>query len=300
MVETFKKRDLKISVVIPCYNEEDSIETTIKEISEVFNFAGIIYEILVINDGSTDNTLKILKKIENNYDNVRVFCHDFNFGYGASLKTGIKNSRFDIIGITDSDGTYPHKEFQEFIKYIEDYDMVVGIRTGKKSKIPLLRKPAKWFLNHFASFIVRRKIRDVNSGMRLFKKELALKYWRLFPDGFSFTTTLTLSSIMGKHRIKEIEIDYFKRKGKSKIKPLSDTYNFFLIILRMAMMFNPLRIFVPLFIFFMFLTLVSIGRDIYNLNLSDTTVILFIFSFLTLMIGLIADMLIRLWGFFDK
>ena len=185
MAETFKKSDLKISVIIPCYNEEDSIETTVKEVTEVFNFTGIIYEILVINDGSTDNTLNILKKIENDYDNIRVFSHDFNFGYGASLKTGIKNSRFDIIGITDADGTYPNKEFHEFIKYIEDYDMVVGIRTGKNSKIPLLRKPAKWFLNRFASFIVRRKIKDVNSGMRLFKKELALKYWQLFPDGFS-------------------------------------------------------------------------------------------------------------------
>jgi glycosyltransferase involved in cell wall biosynthesis len=212
-------------------------------------------------------------------------------GYGACLKTGIKKSKYDWIGICDADGTYPVEKFPDFIKHIKDNDMIIGVRRGKVRSIPLTRRPAKWLLNRFSSYVVRRKILDVNSGMRLFKKEAALKYWNLLPDGFSFTTTITLSMIMDNCRIKNINIEYLKRKGKSKINPLKDTYDFFLLILKIAMMYNPLRVFMPAFFTVLFMTLVSIGRDIYILNLTDTTVMLFIFSIIILMIGLLADLI---------
>ncbi len=286
-----------ISIVIPCFNEEKSIENTIKELIKTFDKSGFYYEIIIVNDSSTDNTLKILKKIKNT--KISIISNEYNSGYGYSLKVGIKNSKYDYIAITDADDTYPIQDFKNFFEYINDFDMIIGIRTKKGSKIPLFRRPAKWFLNKFSSFIAKRKIRDVNSGMRIFKKELALKYWKLFPDGFSFTTTITLSSIIGKRRIKEIEIKYNKRRGKSKIHPIKDTYNFIMLILRIAMLFNPLRIFVPVFMLFSFFTSISVIRDIYNMNLSDTTVILFIFSILMLMMGLIADLIIKTLDIFD-
>jgi len=149
----------------------------------------------------------------------------------------------------------------------------------------------KWFLNKFSSFVVKRKIVDVNSGMRLFKKEAALKYWNLLPDGFSFTTTITLSMVMDNYRIKNLNIEYLKRKGKSKINPFKDTYDFFLLILKIAMLYNPLRVFMPAFFTVLFMTILSLGRDIYILNLTDTTVMLFIFSMIILMIGLLADLI---------
>ena len=286
-----------ISIVIPCFNEEKSIENTIKQLIKTFDESGFSYEIIIVNDSSTDNTLEILNKIKSN--KISIISNEYNSGYGYSLKVGIKKSKYDYIAITDADDTYPIQDFKNFFEYINNFDMIIGIRTKKGSKIPLLRRPAKWFLNKFSSFIAKRKIRDVNSGMRIFKKELALKYWKLFPDGFSFTTTITLSSIIGKHRIKEIEIKYNKRRGKSKIHPIKDTYNFIMLILRIAMLFNPLRIFVPVFMLFSFFTSISIARDIYNLNLSDTTVILFIFSILMLMMGLIADLIIKTLDIFD-
>jgi len=277
-----------ITMIIPCYNEAGSIAGTVEKLAQVLRAAGHDFEIIVVDDGSTDDSGDQVARLAR--PDVRVVRSDFNLGYGASLKIGIENSRYDWIGITDADGTYPVERFPDFFPFIDEYDMVVGTRTGKVRAIPLSRRPAKWFLNKFSSYLVNRKIIDVNSGMRLFKKQVAQKYWKLFPDGFSFTTTLTLSLVMGRHRIKEVSIDYLKRKGRSKIHPLKDTYQFMLLILRITMLFNPLRIFMPAFFFTSLLTLVSLVRDIYLVNLTDTSVMLIIFSVIILLIGLLADL----------
>lgn len=278
-----------ISMIIPCFNEAGSIAGTVEKLVQVMRAARHDFEIIAVDDGSTDDSGDEVGRLA--LPEVRVVRSDFNLGYGASLKIGIENSRYDWIGITDADGTYPVGRFPDFLPFMEEYDMVVGTRTGKMRAIPLSRRPAKWFLNKFSSYLVDRKIIDVNSGMRLFKKEAAQKYWKLFPDGFSFTTTLTLSLVMGRHRIKEVSIDYLKRKGRSKIHPFKDTYQFLLLILRITMLFNPLRIFMPAFFFTAFLTVLSLVRDIYLVNLTDTSVMLIIFSIIILLIGLLADLI---------
>lgn len=278
-----------ISVIVPCYNEAANIVPTINTLVTVFTPHFKDFEIVVVNDASTDDSKEELKKIR--APQVHVLHNSHNLGYGASLKMGIQQSRFEWIAITDADGTYPLEAFPEFFPFMKEYDMVVGVRTGKKRSIPLLRRPAKWFLNRFSSYLVKRKIIDVNSGMRLFKKEIAQKYWNLFPSGFSFTTTLTLAAIMGHHKIKETSINYLKRRGKSKIHPIRDTYNFFLLILRITMLFNPLRVFGPAFCFTIFVALLSLARDIYHLNLSETSVTFFVFSAIILMVGLLADLI---------
>ncbi len=277
-----------LSVIIPVYNEEKNILSTLQRVH--FSLKNVVnnFEIIIVNDGSKDKTQSLLDK---KYSDFVLIEHKSNRGYGASLKTGIKKSKYDIIAIIDADGTYPIESFPELLKHISDYDMVVGTRTTKKRHIPYLRRPAKWMLNKFASFIVKENIKDVNSGMRIFKKKKCEKYWNLYPEGFSFTTTITMSFIMDNLTIKNIPIDYFKRSGKSKIHPIKDTYNFLLLILRISMLFNPLRIFMPVFFLTTLLTIISIVRDIYLLNLTDTTVILFIFSILVLMIGLLADLI---------
>lgn len=280
---------LGISILIPCYNEAVSVEETVKKTIRSLLNIGINFEVHVINDASSDDTSEILGKMDKK--ELIVTSNPFRMGYGACLKIGIKKSKFDWIGICDADGTYPVEMFPEFLEHIKDNDMIIGIRKGKTRAIPWTRLPAKWFLNKFSSFVVKRKILDVNSGMRVFKKEAALKYWNLLPDGFSFTTTITLSMVMDHYRIKNLNIEYLKRKGKSKINPFKDTYDFFILILKIAMLYNPLRVFMPAFFTVMFMTIFSLGRDIYNLNLTDTTVMLFIFSMIILMIGLLADLI---------
>ncbi len=286
-----KEISVSVSVIVPVYNEELNILSTIDRLQKALAVSDLnAFEIIVVNDGSNDQTAQKLKSIESD---IRLIHHDHNRGYGASLKSGIRKSRFDYIAIVDSDGTYPIESFPDLFRFLPEYDMVIGTRTTKKRKIPLIRRPAKWVLNRFASYIVKERIDDVNSGMRVFNRKLAEKYWQIYPDGFSFTTTITLSFIMDHLRIKNIPIDYFKRSGSSKIHPIRDTYNFMLLILRISMLFNPLRIFMPVFFTSLLLTLISIGRDLYILDMTDTTVILFIFSMLTLMIGLLADLINR-------
>jgi glycosyltransferase involved in cell wall biosynthesis len=277
------------SLIIPCHNEGASIRDTVVAAMKTLEQACGSFEIIVVDDGSTDDSPQILQQLKNTH--VQVITHPSNLGYGACLKSGIAGSRHPWIGICDGDGTYPVDRFPELFEFAGDHDMVVGERTGKIRAIPLMRRPAKWFLNKYASFLVNRRIRDVNSGMRIFKRESVLKYWSIFPDGFSFTTTQTLAMIMGNHPIKYHPVDYRKRRGRSKIRPLRDTYNFIMLIMRTAMLFNPLRVLMPLFFFIFFLSLLSVVRDIYLVNLTDTTVILFIFSIIILMIGLLADLI---------
>ena len=278
-----------ISLIIPCHNEGAAIIDAVTTARETLSANCPSFEIIVIDDGSTDDSPRQLEQLDD--PQIHVITHRINMGYGACLKTGITKSRYPWIGICDGDGTYPVDRFPDLFQYSEDHDMVVGERTGKIRAIPLLRRPAKWLLNRYASFLVNRKIRDVNSGMRIFKKETVLKYWQIFPDGFSFTTTQTLAMILGNHPIKYVPVDYRKRKGRSKIRPIKDTYNFILLIMRTTMLFNPLRVFMPLFFLTFFLFLVSLGRALSMVKQTDTTGILFIFSIIILMIGLLADLI---------
>src|SRR3989344_9081642 len=136
-----------VSIVIPAYNEQDSIVKTIQEVKEILSKSKNKYEIIIVNDGSKDNTSDILRSIKN----IIVINHPYNKGYGASIKTGIKNSKYDWILITDSDGTYPGDAIPSLLKYLPEYDMVVGARTGNEVNIPLFRKPAKFIIGKVAN-----------------------------------------------------------------------------------------------------------------------------------------------------
>ena len=147
--------------------------------------------------------------------------------------------------ITDADGTYPVEEIPSLLKWTDRYDMVVGARTGEIVKIPFLRRPAKWFLRKLASYLAKTKIPDLNSGLRVFKKDIALKYWKLFPDGFSFTSTITMACLTNNYDVKYIPINYYKREGKSTIHPIRDFIGFNNLLLRLVIHFSPLRVFIP-------------------------------------------------------
>lgn len=231
-----------ITVIIPAYNEETSIKKVLNEIKE--NIDNDLYEIIVVDDGSNDKTAEIVSS----FDSVKLIQHSINKGYGAALKTGIQNANNDIICITDADGTYPNEKLSIFVQQLieQDLDMVVGARIGKNVKIPFVRKPAKWAIGKLANWVTDQSIPDINSGLRVFKKSSFLPFENIVPNGFSFTTTITLGMLSGGYKVHFIPIDYFHRSGKSKIKPIRDTLNFIKLILRIGLYFAPLKIFMPM------------------------------------------------------
>ncbi len=281
------------SLILPIYNEELIVENAINEILKIKTDYKNCFEIIIVNDGSTDTTPSILEKFKN-IENINLIKHEKNYGYGKALKTGIVNSKSDIIFITDIDGTYPNNEILVFYKkFLEKKcDMLVGERDAKSANIPLLRKPPKLVINKLANYLVNYDIPDLNSGYRIFKKSLYEKHKNLLPDGFSFTTTITLAFISDFQKVEYQRINYKKRIGKSKIHPIKDTVNFIVLILRVIIYFNPLRIFMPLsLITFMIGLILIFFRIIIGGQFLVTSIIFMFFATNFLFLGLIADLI---------
>jgi len=279
------------SIVIPTHNEEKAIGAVLDELIEVLE--GQAYEIIVVDDGSTDNTAKIAQEKEaGKY--VKLIQHPYNKGYGAALKAGIKNATNDLILIIDGDGSYPVKAIPELLKEADEYDMVVGARIGKEVKIQLYRRPAKWFLSKLANYLAETKIPDLNSGMRIFRKKDVEKFLNILPSKFSFTTTMTLAYHNTELSVKYVPINYYKRAGKSKIKPFSDGFNFIMLIVRTITYFNPLKIFLPIsIVLFVFGFVVLLYQVILYRNVMDLPVMLILAAFQIGFLGLLADLIAR-------
>ena len=289
---TLPKEPYGFSVVIPAYNEEGAILETISQLNATLK-TEMPHEIVVVNDGSTDRTGEILS--QNPFPNVNIVHHGHNKGYGASLKTGIRRSKYPVVVITDADGTYPNHRILELIGELQSNGMVVGARVGKNVRIPLIRRPAKWCINQLANYLSGVKIPDLNSGLRIFDKETLLKYIHILPNGFSFTTTISLAMLTCGEEVKYVPIEYAARVGKSKIKPIRDTLNFIQLIIRTVLLFDPLRVFLPLFFL---LLLSSAGVFFYSWfymsKILDTTVTILAMSAIQMLaIGMIADMINR-------
>ena len=251
-------------------------------------------EILVVDDGSTDGTAATLVRIAPRYPGLRVIRHDQNRGYGAALKTGFTSARNEVVVITDADGTYPENRIGELLARIDaGAEMAVGARTGPEVEVPLLRRPAKAILRMLASYLAGVRIPDLNSGLRAIRRDLVRMYRPILSDGFSFTTTITLAALTNGHRVDWVSIDYKKRQGVSKIRPIRDTLGFFGLIVRTVLYFNPLKVFFPIaFVFGVGLT----GSIYYALfvtsppNLSEKTVLFFVALVQVLSVGLLADL----------
>jgi len=281
-----------VSVVIPAYNETAAIGPTLEEVQAVMAEAGLEGEIIVVDDGSTDGTAGEVVR----HPAVRLVPHPYNKGYGAALKTGIRQARHNIIVILDADGTYPCAMIPRLVAEIGPYDMAVGARTGAEVHVPLVRRPAKWALNRLANYLSGQEIPDLNSGMRAFKRDAVERFFRLLPSGFSFTTTLTLALLTNDYNVMYIPVDYYQRTGRSKIRPIRDTINFFSLVVRVVLSFRPLRVFAPLALVFVLLSLGKITYDInaYNFHLATSTVVLATVTFQIIVLGLIADLVVSL------
>lgn len=271
--------DKKISVVIPAYNEEDAISPVIAELYKL----PFIDEIIVVDDGSTDNTKR--KAVE---AGANVISHQGNCGYGASLKTGILNSKNDIIAFIDGDSQHDPNDLEAMRGFIDEYDMIIGAR-GAGSHSPLWRKPGKMLIKMLADYLAGYKIPDLNSGFRLLKKKPILPYLKIFPDKFSFSTTSTIFYIKDGLKIKFIPITAQKRIGESSLR-VRHGLDTIILVVRMITLFEPLKIFLPvsivIFIFGLFWAfdeVIRVGR------FGATTLFLGITSLLIFFFGLISD-----------
>ena len=285
-----------LSIVIPVFNEENGLPKTIAFFESLIKKNPKI-EVIFVDDGSTDKSAKILSSLQE--PGIKIVRHNKNKGYGASLKTGLNRARYEYFCITDADGSYPNEKIPLLFDrlLLEDAAMVVGQRTGRAVDPGLFRKFSKFALRKLAEYLSREAIADFNSGLRIAKKSLVLKASGYLPDGFSFTTTLTLFLLSTSQPIIYVPIDYRKRQGRSKIRPIRDTLNFLQLIIRTIMFFNPLRVFLPLSLFFLALSvLVLLVTSLLGRVMDIATIVLFVTGIQLLALGLLADLIDKRLG----
>jgi len=279
-------RDL--SVVIPAFNEEKGIGQTVAEVHNSLSSLPIDFEIIVVDDGSTDGTREAAEK-----SGAKVISSNENLGYGAALKRGITAGSSTYVAIIDADGTYPATSLAEMLKRARFADMVVGARSAAMTNVPWIRRPAKFMLTGFANFLTRRKIPDLNSGMRVFPRISLMRFLPLLPAGFSFTTTITLCMICSDMTVEYLPVDYRRRIGRSTMRSV-DFLNFLMLIVRAIVLFNPLRVFLPIGTVLFALGMSKVVYDIFIGNLSESAVLGILSAIMIWSVGLLADMISRL------
>jgi glycosyltransferase involved in cell wall biosynthesis len=269
-----------ISIIIPAFNEEEVIGSVVQSIHSAFPDS----EIIVVNDGSTDNTAAELSK-----SGVIILNHDLNRGYGASLKTGARAARRDYVLFCDGDGQHSVEDVRRLMNECDGYDLVVGARKSDSHR-PFLRRPGKFVMRKYSEFLAGTKIPDLNSGLRIFKRDTLMRYLHLMPDGFSFSTTSTFTMIKSNRKYKYIPITVQKRIGKSSVRQLKHGPQALMLMLRLAVLFEPLKLFLWIAGILFILSLASLAIDMCSAGgFSDTTVILSIATIIIFMSGLLCD-----------
>lgn len=279
-----------VSILVPAYNEEKAISSVINDIEKTMAKSNYEYELIVVDDCSDDRTASLAKQA-----GAKVIKTTVQSGSGGARKIGIIHSKGDVIVMLDADATYTAEDIPKLLDFFPSYDQVIGMRTSEQGTFKLLRKPAKWFIKSLAGYLVNTKIPDLNSGLRAFKKDIILKYTWLIPDGFSCVSTMTMSFLSNKHKVKWIPTEYKKRVGKSKFHPIKDTYNYLLTVIRLVMLFNPLKILFPLGGTFLVIGLLKSFHDLFIkiIPVSLYIDIVFIITGINILIlGLIADLLV--------
>lgn len=277
-----------LAVIIPAFNEAAGIERTLEVVRDVLGAFPGSAEILVVDDGSTDGT-----GAKASASGARVVTHAWNRGYGAALKTGILATTAPAILIMDADCTYEPGAIPRLYARLDQADMVVGARKLSSAGVAWVRRPGKWMLNRFASYLVGRHIPDLNSGQRVMRRETVLRYMHLCPSGFSFTSTITLAMLANGHNVLYEPIEYAKRSGQSKIRA-SHFASFILLVVRAMVLFNPLKVFLPAGLVVFLIGVAKLVEDVYLRNLSETAVMAFLSAITIWAVGLLADMISRL------
>ncbi len=278
------------SIIIPVFNEERAIAATLSSLLSYLSTKEWKVDVMVINDGSTDGTLEKLQEFG---EKIKIISHPYNKGYGAAIKTGVRASMSDWVLTFDGDGQHRFNSLDDLIAEISSYELIIGARTNGY-KGPWLRQPGKKILHWLAEYLVQAKIPDLNSGLRLAKKDLMQKYLHLFPNGYSLSSTSTLAFLKDGQNVKFVPIEITQRQGGKSAVNLKDGFKTIMLMLRLIMLFSPLRVFAPVSFLLLFLFFVSFVYDIILLNLTDTTVLLLVTGLLIFFFGLLADQIAAL------
>jgi glycosyltransferase involved in cell wall biosynthesis len=290
-----------VTIVLPCYNEQDHVIDEVERICKAMDASEQAYELLAVDDCSTDETLARLQEAAPRFPNMRVMPFRHNSGSGTVRRIGSQQARGDIVVWTDADMTYPNERIPELVEILDtdpSVDQVVGARTTEEGTHKVLRVPAKFFIRKVAERLSGSQIPDLNSGLRAFRRSVAEPYLKLLPPGFSCVTTITLAFLSNQHPVRYVPIDYFKRAGKSKFHFTKDAYRYILQVLRMVMYFNPLKVLMP-----PALWLLGIGaaKGVYDmvahpLYFANNTVMIFVTGLIIASLALLADLIVRSRG----
>ena len=282
---------IDVSIILPVYNEAAHLEQEVDRVRAAMDASPYSYEIIVVDDGSSDNSAEVAARIPN----IRFLHFLQNRGSGSARKAGTHAAKGRVTVWTDVDMTYPNDMIPQLVKELDGYDQVVGARTTEEGTAKALRVPAKWLIRKLASFLTSTKIPDLNSGFRAFRTDIARQYLNQLPVGFSCVTTITMTFLANGYSVKYVPIEYAKRAGESKFHWYKDTRRYATQVVRMILSYNPLRIFMPvgltLFaIGFVKLLVDVIGKDF---RVPVNTLLILFAAFQVIAIGLLADLVTR-------
>ena len=289
-METIAK-ELDVSVILPVYNERGHLKAEIDRVRTALSASSYSFEIIVIDDGSNDGSELDLPVIPD----IRLIRHSVNRGSGAARRTGTRAAYGRVVVWTDVDMTYPNDEIPWLVDQLEGSDLVVGARRTEEGTLKLLRMPAKWFIRKLASYLTETDIKDLNSGLRAFRRDVALQYIHHLPNGFSCVTTLTMSFLANGYSVTYVPINYFPRAGRSKFHWLKDTRRYILQVIRMTLSYNPLKVFLPVGGALFLIGAAKLGFDwsSRDFRLSTNTLLVFFAALQVTTIGLLADLVVR-------
>jgi glycosyltransferase involved in cell wall biosynthesis len=284
-----------LTVLLPAYNEELAIESVLEEVVRALAEQDLHYEILVVDDASTDRTVELAERfaVDCWQCQVRVIRCAQNRGAGAARKVGVRAARGDVVVMLDADGTYPAAMIPELLKYFPGYDQVNGARTSEQGTWPWLRRPAKWLMRQLACYLTGVKIPDLNTGLKAFKREAMLPWLWVVPNGFSCVTTMTLAFLTNDYAVKYVPIPYRQRIGHSKFHPIKDTLAYLGTVLRIVLYFRPLKVFLPSAAAIMALgVLKSVWSFQVTGSMQESDIVVLTAGFMTAMLGLLAEVIV--------
>jgi glycosyltransferase involved in cell wall biosynthesis len=290
------EHDLDVTVVLPVYNEAGHVRTEVDRIRLALDASAYSYEIIVVDDGSDDGSIDEITDMAED-ERIRLIRFAQNRGSGSARRAGTAAARGRVTVWTDADLTYPNERIPELVKELDGgWDQVVGARTTEQGTAKALRVPAKWMIRRLAQYLVEQPIPDLNSGLRAFRTDVALQYLHLLPAGFSCVTTITMSFLANGYSVRYIDIDYAPRAGTSKFHWWKDTKRYAIQVIRMVLSYNPLRVFLPVATALGLVGAVKLGIDLhrYNFKPAINTLLILFAVFQLLMIGLLADLIVRL------
>lgn len=288
-------RGVEVSVVLPAYNEEAAIGGVLAEVAAVMEEQPWTFEIVVVDDGSTDRTVALAEQFAEECWQcaVRVVRCPENRGAGAARKVGVREARGEIVVMLDADGTYPAASIPELLRYFPAYDQVNGARTSEQGTLPWLRKPAKWFIRKLACYLTGYRIPDLNTGLKAFKREAMLPWLWVVPDGFSCVTTMTLAFLTNGRAVKYVATPYRPRIGRSKFHPVKDTLAYLSTVLRIVLYFRPLKVFLPLAGLVVGL---GLAKSVYSWlatgSMQESDIVVLSAGFMTCMLGLVTEVVV--------